>query len=149
MIKKIVLLIVFATLLFSNSFELNKNINSFSLVDQFDRVHTIHSDIKTILVSFEKGTGADVNKFLAGKNPDFLQKNNAVFIANISGMPSFITKMFALPKMKKYKHSILLIYDESDKRFLQKEEKTTLYRLENGVIKNISYIEEKDLAKVF
>ncbi len=149
MIKKIVFLLTFATLLFSNSFELNKNINNFSLVDQFDKVHTVNSDVKTILVSFEKGTGADVNQFLSSKNPDFLQNNHAVFIANISDMPSIITKMFALPKMKKYKHSILLIYDESDKRFLQEEEKTTVYKLENGVIKNISYIEKKDLEKVF
>ncbi len=149
MIKKIVLLIAFASLLFSNNFELNSNINSFTLANQFEKIHTINSEIETIIVSFEKGTGADVNEFLNNKDPDFLQKNKAVFIANISGMPSFITKMFALPKMKKYKHSILLIYDENDKRFLQKEGKSTVYKLENGLIKNIYYIDKNDLENIF
>lgn len=149
MIKEIVLLVTFASLLFSNSFDINQNINSFTLSDQFEKIHTVNSDIKTIIVSFEKGTGSDINEFLNSKNPDFLEKNKAVFIANISGMPSFITKMFALPKMKKYKHSILLIYDENDTRFLQKEDKSTLYRLEDGVIKSVSYIKKEDLGKVF
>ncbi|PLY07202.1 MAG: hypothetical protein C0625_06190 [Arcobacter sp.] len=149
MIKKIALLIAFASLLFSNSFNVNQNINSFSLADQFDKIHTVNGNIKTIVVSFEKGTGADINEFLDKKPADFLQKNNAVFIANISGMPSIITKLFALPKMKKYKHNILLIYDEKDTRFLQKEDKSTVYKLENGVIKSINYIEKEDLEKTF
>lgn len=149
MIKKITFLVVLSTLLFSNSFDLNQNIHSFTLVDQFDKTHTVNGDIKTIIVSFEKGTGADVNEFLSSKNPDFLQKNHAVFIANISGMPSFITKMFALPKMKKYKHNILLIYDENDKRFLQKDDMSTVYKLENGIVKSVSYITKENLENIF
>ena len=149
MIKKIVFLITFSTLLFSNSFDLNQNIHSFTLVDQFDKTHIVNGDIKTIIVSFEKGTGADVNEFLSSKSPDFLEKNHAVFIANISGMPSFITKMFALPKMKKYKHNVLLIYDEEDNRFLQKDDKSTVYKLENGIIKSITFIQQEDLEKIF
>ena len=139
MIKKFIFLLVFSTYVLSNSFDINSQINSFSLPDQFDKIHTVDDRIKTIIVSFEKDTGKDVNTFLALKNPDFLRHNQAIFIANISQMPSIITKMFALPKMRDYKHNILLIYDENDKRFLQKEGKSTIYKLENGVIKNISY----------
>ena len=149
MIKKIALIIAFASLLFSNSFDVNQNINSFSLVDQFNKVHSVNANVKTIIVSFEKDTGADVNEFLSNKPADFLRKKNAVFIANISGMPSIITKLFALPKMKKYKHTVLLIYDENDSRFLQKEDKSTVYKLENGVIKSIYYIEKEGLEKAF
>jgi len=149
MIKKIILMLAFSTLLFSNSFDVNTNINSFTLLDQFDKTHLVNNKIRTIVVSFEKDTGADVNKFLSGKTRDFLENHNAVFIANISKMPSLITKWFALPKMKEYKHNVLLIYDEEDKRFMQKEEKSTVYKLENGVIKSIMYIEKEDLSKVF
>lgn len=60
-----------------------------------------------------------------------------------------ITKMFALPKMKNYKHEILLIYDENDDRFKAQEGVSTLYRLENGVIKSIEFITKDDLEKVF
>lgn len=149
MIKKLIIFVLFTTYLFSNTFEVNKKIDNFSLVDQFDKKHTVKNDIKIIIVSFEKGTGADINEFLSKKPSDFLVTNQAVFIADISGMPSIITSMFALPKMRKYKHTILLIYDEEDKRFIQKDDYLTLYKLENGVIKSISYVKKEDLKKVF
>lgn len=64
-------------------------------------------------------------------------------------MPSIITKLFALPKMRKYDHEILLIYDEEDKRFISKEEKSTLYTLKDGVIKSIDFITKDDLDNIF
>ena len=149
MIKKIIFLALISTYLFSNGFEVNKEITNFSLTDQFEKIHTVDTDVKTIVVSFEKGTGADINEFLSKKPSDFLEKNKAVFIANISGMPSIITSMFALPKMRKYKHNILLIYDEDDKKFIQKDDYSTLYKLEDGVIKSMSYINKEDLEKAF
>lgn len=149
MIKKFLLLTLFTLFLNANSFEVKQNIGSFSLTNQFDEKQTVDSSINTIIVSFEKDTGKDINEFLASKPKDFLQKHNAIFIANISGMPSIITKMFALPKMRDYKHSILLIYDENDKRFKAQEEKSTLYKLENGVIKTIFFITKDNLEEVF
>ncbi|WP_419777226.1 hypothetical protein [Malaciobacter marinus] len=144
-------LLIFSLIIFAYSEELsiNDEISSFSLANQFNQKKTIDSNINILIVSFEKNTGKEVNEFLEEKNPNFLENQNAVFIANISGMPMFITKMFALPKMRKYKHEILLIYDEKENRFKAKEGMSTLYRLENGVIKSIEFIRKNDLEKVF
>ncbi|AXX88501.1 hypothetical protein AMRN_2809 [Malaciobacter marinus] len=144
-------LLIFSLIIFAYSEELsiNDEISSFSLANQFNQKKTIDSNINILIVSFEKNTGKEVNEFLEEKNPNFLENHNAVFIANISGMPMFITKMFALPKMRKYKHEILLIYDERENRFKAKEGMSTLYRLENGVIKSIEFIRKNDLEKVF
>lgn len=150
MIYKLFCTVIFSTYLLANSFSINDNINSFSLPDQFDKIHTINEQTQTIIVSFEKGTGKMVSEFLSKKAPDFLQNHQAVFIADISQMPSFVTKLFALPKMRGYKHKILLIYKENDERFIQKEEMSTVYQLQKGEIKSIEYITTKDeLAKVF
>lgn len=150
MIKKILTLMLFLSLsLFATTFKVGDNIESFSLPNQFDEKKDVNSSIQTILVSFEKDTGKDINTFLASKGADFLAKHHAVFIANISGMPSIITKLFAMPKMRDYKHSILLIYNENDNRFVSKEGVSTLYRLQNGVIKSISYITKDNLEEVF
>lgn len=102
-----------------------------------------------MIVSFEKDTSAGVNKFLSKKEKGFLENNNAVFIADVSGMPSLITSFFALPKMKKYNYNILLIYEEEEKRFLKKEETLTVYKLENGVIKSVSFIQTVDIPTIF
>ncbi|RXJ65818.1 hypothetical protein CRV08_14230 [Halarcobacter ebronensis] len=147
--KTLLAIFMFSTLLFANSFKVGENIGTFSLPNQFDEKKSINSDVKLILVSFEKDTGKEVNTFLASKPKEFLALHNAVFIANISGMPSIITKLFAMPKMREYKHSILLIYDEEDDRFVKEDEKTTIYKLENGVIKSISYVTADELEKVF
>lgn len=144
-------LLIFSLIIFAYSEELsiNDEISSFSLANQFNQKKTIDSNINILIVSFEKNTGKEVNEFLEKKSPNFLENHNAVFIANISGMPMFITKMFALPKMRKYKHEILLIYDEKENRFKAKDGMSTLYRLENGVIKSIEFIRKNDLEKVF
>jgi hypothetical protein len=150
MFKKSILIIgLLTSFLFSNQLDLNDKIKEFNIVDQFDKIHKVTPSISIIIVSFEKGTGAEVNEFLSKKKSDYLKKHNAVFIANISAMPSIITKLFALPKMRKYKHTILLIYDEKNKQFLQKEEKSTLYKIKDGVVENITYIDASDLEKVF
>lgn len=150
MFKKTFLIVCFITSMFgSSSFSVGDKIGNFSLLNQFDEKQTIDGSVKTVLVSFEKGTGADVNEFLSKQSTDFLKQHQAVFIANISGMPMVITKMFALPKMRGYKHPVLLIYDENDTRFTSQEEKTTLYRLEEGVIKSIEFITHENLGEVF
>jgi len=148
-IKRFLLLVSLSICAYSQEFVIDNAIPKFSLANQFDEKRTIDSSIETIVVSFEKDTGKEVNQFLEEKKPLFLKNHHAIFIANISGMPMIITKMFALPKMKNYKHEILLIYDEKDDRFRAKDGKSTLYRLENGVIKSIEFISKDDLEKVF
>lgn len=148
MMKKIFLVTLFVyTLSWANDFDVNNKLPHFSLPDQFDKIHTINEKITTIIVSFEKDTGAMVNEFLSLQDKSYLSQHHAVFIANISGMPTIITKMFALPKMRDYAHNILLIYDENDKRFSAKEGMSTVYKLNNGVIKEIFYVSSLDEIK--
>jgi hypothetical protein len=133
----------------SKPFQIGDAIGTFSLANQFDKKQTIDASVRTILVSFQKDTGANVNAFLTQQKADFLSQHHAVFIANISGMPMIITKMFALPKMRNYEHSILLIYDENDQRFESQEGKTTVYKLDKGVIQHIDFITHEALSSLF
>ncbi|MEA1983987.1 MAG: hypothetical protein U9N39_10620 [Campylobacterota bacterium] len=150
MIQKLLLIVVFASTLFSSELKEGERLKLFVLPDQFEVYHTVDRHVKTIIVSFEKDTSADINAYLSSKSPEFLKSKDAVFIANISKMPAIITKMFAMPKLKKLKHSILLINDEADKRFSSKEEKFTIYKLENSIVKELLYVNSiKELEKAF
>ena len=140
MMKKFFVALLLVTSLFSNEIQVNQKLRVFALPDQFGVYHTVDRHTTTMIVSFEKDTGKDVNTFLASKDSNYLKKNSAVFIANISKMPAIITRMFAMPKLKKYKHTILLVNNEDDDRFSAKEEKITIYKLENSVVKKIYYI---------
>ena len=140
MFRKLILSILLSTLVYSSSLKLNDKISNFSLTDQFDRIHTITSEVSTIVITFEKETLNNVNDFLSKKERDFLEKNNAIFIANISCLPNIFTRMFTLPKLRDYKYSILLIYDEKSAKFFEVENKITVYSIENGIVKDIKYL---------
>ncbi len=148
--KRILLsLLVMGLSLFAGEFKIGDKIGSFSMLNQHDHKVTIDDNVTKILVSAQKDTSADINDYLNKKSKMFLKNKHAVFIANISGMPSIITKMFALPKMRKYNHDVLLVYDSEDNRFIFKDDMSTLYTLENGVIKDISYFTKADLDNIF
>lgn len=102
-----------------------------------------------LIVAFEKETGALVNKYLDTKDPYYLVKKRIVFIADINKMPDMVTKMFALPKLQKYKHLIYLTYDENfEGSVSHKKDKITIFEIENSKVKNISYITTiKELIK--
>jgi hypothetical protein len=65
-----------------------------------------------LIVSYEMSPGKAVNKYLSAKPADYLEKHQAAFMANIYGMPG-IGRFFALPKMAKYDHRILLADSET------------------------------------
>lgn len=148
--KKVLLTLFVALATVANAFNIGDTTPSFSIKDQFEKAHTISADTKTIIFAAGKGTGDTIKEYLLSKKGDFLTNNNAVYVADITGMPSLITKFFALPKMKKYPFSILLVNEEQAKKFSVKKDKITIYKLENGKVANISYISTKEeLAKAF
>lgn len=124
----------------AGTLKIDDKISTFSLVNQFDKIHTITSEISIIIVTFQKETTNLVNDFLSSKNSDFLDKNNTIFINNISSIPSIVVKMFTIPKMRDYKYDILLIYNENNKKFIEEENKITVYFIQNGYIKDIKFI---------
>ena len=140
MIKQLILSIIFVNSLFAVNLKIEDKISNFSLTDQFDKIHTISNDIKIIIVTFQKDTLLMVNNFLSSKSSDFLENHKAIVINDIYSTPNIITKMFTLPKLRDYKYSILLIYDENNTKFTKQTGKITTYSLENGVIKDIRFL---------
>lgn len=147
--KSLIVLIIISIFSFANSLKVNDSIGRFSLPNQFDKKVDVNSEAKMIIVTFEKDTSSDVNAFLNSKNRNFLVEHKALYIADISQMPSIITRLFALPKMRKYAYEILLIYSEDNNKFSKEDEKISIYKLNNGVIQSIEYINKTQLEKVF
>lgn len=148
--KKLILLILICIFAKASTLKIDDKISSFSLPNQFDKIHTINGETSKIIVTSEKENIELINDFLSSKNSDFLDKNHTVFIDNISKVSSLIVKMFIIPKLREYNYDILLIHNESSKRFLEKENKISVYIIENAKIKDIKYISsKKELERVF
>ncbi|TSJ77032.1 hypothetical protein [Rariglobus hedericola] len=104
-----------------------------------------------LIVSYEMSPGKVVNGFLAKQPADFLDANRAAFMANIYGMPA-IGRFFALPKMAKYPHRILLADSETLlARHPVKEDRVTVFSLDaKGVITGIRQLDpQKELGQLF
>lgn len=139
--KKIILAVVLAASVWAAPYSVGQSVTPLDLKDQFGKRHALKVMPRTLIMAFEKGTGATVNEYLAAQGKGYLEKNNAVFIAEISQMPNFITQAFALPKMQKYPHTVLLIQDEElGLKFPAEDEKITVMTFKGNFLRSIRYI---------
>jgi len=105
-------LFAFASIVQAEQIQIGSKLGGFELEDQFGQPHSIKRMPRTLILTFEKKTGAFVNQFLTRQGSQYLAEHDALYIADIARMPGFVTTMFALPKMRKYTHTILLAYGE-------------------------------------
>lgn len=143
-------ILITCLLLISTLFAEQKVGDSFpklTLVDQFNEKIKIKTNgSTTLLLSFEKDVSAKIKTYLATKEKDFLAAKNVMYISDISSMPSFITRMFALPKMKKFTFKVALIYDEKEALFIdRKKGKVSVIILQDNRIESIKFVDAKDL----
>jgi len=83
----------------------------FSLEDQHGAEHRVDGSVRIIVFSRDMEGGDLIRQALAETQPDLLDRQHAVYVADISGMPRLIAKMFALPKMRKRPYPMLLDRD--------------------------------------
>ncbi len=137
----LVLLLAFLALpCLAEPYKPGQKIDVFSARDADKKEFTLDpSGTRYLLVSHDMETGKAANKALDAKGAAYLPSKKAVFVANIHGMPG-IGRMFALPKMRKYAHRIILGDDAAMiARFPQQQGKVTVLKLAGGKVASIQY----------
>lgn len=138
--KKVALLLAFCTLLSAAPYKVGEVVAPLSLNDQFGKLHVFKEMPKTVVMAFEKGTATTVNEYLATKDKSYLSTHKAAFIAEISQMPRFITQAFALPKMRKYPYTVLLIDDEEQGlKYPYQENKITVMKFNGNILSAVQF----------
>lgn len=151
MFKKLILTAALAVAVFANPLTTGNDLPTLKIKDQFEKEHNVDATTKTIIYSATKDESSTIRDFINEKGKvEFLTSNNIVYIADITGMPSLVTKFFAMPKMKKYEFPILLIDEKNKDLFPIKEDMISVITLENQKITDIKYLKTKeDLANLF
>ncbi|WP_414661848.1 hypothetical protein [Horticoccus sp. 23ND18S-11] len=124
---------------------------AFTTKDQHEKSYTYEGGARLVVVAFEMGAGKAANSYFEKQPADFLTGHKAIFISNIHGMPG-VGRFFALPKMKKYPHRILLADEENFlARYPAQEDLLTVLSLdEKGVITGIRHVSpKKEMASIF
>ena len=144
---------LFASLLLAASLcagaQIGQNFPTPVLPDQYDNFHQIGGDDQRVIVSFEKDISGAINDYLKTKPKGFLFDKRTKYVSDISPMPTVITNMFALPKMRDYDYPVLLIYDEKGAKLDKRDGQITVYGIDNGVVTSIDYITPAGLPKLF
>ena len=140
MIKKFLFTVFLGLSAIANSLTIGNNLPTLTIKDQFEKEHTVDANIKTIIFSATKSEGVTIKEFLLAKDKDYLTTNKAVYVADITGMPSLITKFIAMPKMKDYPFPVLLVDEANKTLFPVKEDMISIISLENGKITDIKYV---------
>jgi len=128
-----------------------KSLANLALNDQNGNAHKLKATTKKVIFAFSKDIGHTCNNFFATKDAKYLDNNNAIFIADVSGAPSLIRSMFILPGLKDFKHTVLILDDKelsSGYKKNQDVEKIVVAEVNDGIIKEIKSLNTVDeLAK--
>ncbi len=115
------------------------------LKDQHDQTVAINEQTNMVLFAAGKSTSALMSKVLEDLPPTTLKDKKAIYVADISGMPSFITKMVAIPKMQKRPYTIAILRDEAQsKLFPQKDDAITIIKLKSGKVTEITFVTKQE-----
>ena len=146
--KKVIILMLAAFTLWAAPYKVGQSVMPLDLSDQHGKRVTLKVMPKTLIMAFEKGTGATANEYLTVQEKGYLAKHKAAFVADISQMPKFITESFALPKMRKYSHTVLLIQDEQQGlNFPAQEDKITVMKFRGNFLTKVEFIETAEQLK--
>jgi len=128
--------------------EQNSTIEPFALNDQFGEEQNLTQMPKLLICSFGKASGTLISSYFNAQNSDYLAKNSIKLMADVSGVPSLLRKTIIVPKMKKNSFSILLITDkEFGKQFPQQDDSLTVLKIEENMVKEISFASDESALK--
>jgi hypothetical protein len=90
---------------------IGETVPPYRLPDQHGRIHAFHTGTRWVVVCFEKKTGGLVNRWLADQPVQYLD-----FIVETSKVPERVARRMVMPRMRKFKHRILIAQDEDMRR---------------------------------
>ncbi|MBL9203157.1 MAG: hypothetical protein JNL39_21790 [Opitutaceae bacterium] len=140
-----------ATLAAAEPYKAGDKFEGFACKDQHEKDYSYVGGARRIVVAFEMGSGKAANAYFEKQPAAFLDQEKTLFISNIHGMPG-IGRMFALPKMKKYPHRILLADSENFLvRYPRKEDHLTVLTLDDaGKVTAVDFVNpKKAMAEIF
>lgn len=118
--------------------------------NQWEAEQALTVSTQWVIFSHHKAGGQWVKESLEELGVENLDERKWLYVADISGMPSIITNLFALPKMRDYAFPIALVKEEKQAAgWARKDEQVTVYQLNHLVVKQTQFFADKESLKQF
>lgn len=125
-----------------------QTLSSHTFENQWEKPVELNSSTQWVLLSQSKDPGNYVKEAFEALKVEDPAKYNMIYIADISAMPSFVTKLFALPKMRDYAFPIALVREEGQLANLKLDsydkEKAALLKLTNLEVSEVLEFDNTD-----
>jgi hypothetical protein len=141
---RIIFFILIASFLLSaKTLQVTDKVKQIKLKSQHDKEYTLVKD-GIWIITWDKATTRVANRYFdEHKMPD-----NINLIVDTSEIPPVMFSLFARPKMKKYRHPILLSFDKKYNLTLPfKENMLTLLYIKDTKVQKITYIKDLEVLK--
>ncbi len=139
----LITLISVSTALWAQSpmLQVGSPIPKMAINDQHDKPWQIPANAKLVLFSGSRGANTIAQSILSQKGADYLSSKKTVYFSDLSKMPGFITRTFALPSMRDLPYSVGIILNGEDSQAWPREEDAiTAVFLNQGQMTKIEYI---------
>jgi hypothetical protein len=111
-----------------------------SLEDQHGETRTLDASVRVVLFSRDMDGGGVVKQALADDGPDFLGRNRAVYVTDVSAMPGLVLRLMARPAMRRRPYPMLLDEQgDATADFPSQKGKATLLFLEHSKVLRVAY----------
>ena len=150
MLQKILIscILLFSVNAVADTVQVGQVLPTIALQNQHGKPVKVTNEVKTILFAVEKAPSDLINAFLMKQDATFLAQQKAYFVADISGIPAFVTSMFAIPKMKKRPYDILLAKDAAQVAFIpRKKNRVSVLNVVAGKVQAVDFVENMEQLK--
>jgi hypothetical protein len=114
---------------------------SMNLMDQHEKPWTIPADTKLVLFSGSRDANTIAQGLLSQKPAEYLKSKKTVYLSDMSKMPGFITRNFALPSMRELPYSLGVVLNADEtKAFPREDGALTAIFLDQGKVTRIEFI---------
>jgi hypothetical protein len=115
------------------------------LDDQHEVSRSIDGGTRQVLFTRDMDAGDAVKAALAENGAKLLDASGTVYLADISGMPGLVRRLFAMPGLRKREYSMVLdIEGEVTRRIPSEAGRATLVSLDRSKITSFAYLEKPE-----
>lgn len=120
-----------------------------SLADQHDVQATVGPETKLLLFTRDMDASKITKEVLAENGAAMLTNAGAVYVADISAMPSLVTTLFAMPGLRKRPYQMLLDRDGVVTKDLPSEKgAVTVLTLDHSVVRHVEFVTSAERLRV-
>jgi hypothetical protein len=133
-------LLMSASVAFAAPVVLEQPLPALTLQDQHTQPWGVKSDTRLVVFAAGRKPSNLVMEVLGAQAKGFLESRQAMYVADMSRMPGFVTRTFALPALREQPFAVGVNLDDKQLAdWPRQEDAITLIRLESGRVSSIAY----------